>query len=162
MPECVRRHAFPQLQSIGVPPDQASRRTVGDDQVGGSQLAHGQQATDQRVDPGVRRVGDDAEGMTRPAEGVQVELEHRDASSIDAIAEHPGPARMKLDRQDPAARPCERQGQRAVAGSEVDDDVTGSDGSLGDHTIGPLRPERMPSPGRRGPTPRLSRGHGGP
>jgi hypothetical protein len=102
---------------------QSPGHALGHDQVRGPELPHGEQPTHQRVDPGVRRVGHDPEGMAGPAERCEVELEDGDRAAMDLGAEGCHPARMELHGEDAAARPRERDGQRTLARTEVDDDV---------------------------------------
>jgi hypothetical protein len=116
------------LEPAGVPPEEAAGGSVRDDQVGGPELSHCQEATDQGVDAAVRRVGDHAEGVPRPAERVEVELEHGDATWVDALTQCLGTAWVQLDGQDATAGSGQRDGQSTVAGTEVDHDVSGPDG----------------------------------
>jgi hypothetical protein len=121
----VRRQPSAELEASGVPPREAARRSLGHDEVGGSELWHGQEPSDQGVDAGVRRVGDHAERVTRPAERREVQLEHGDPGVGRPRAERTRTPRMQLDGEHATSRPRERQGERTVAGSEIDDDVSG-------------------------------------
>ena len=56
--------------------EQATGGGLGDHEVRGAQLPDVEQPADQRVDSGVRRVRDDAEGMPGPPEPPDVQLDH--------------------------------------------------------------------------------------
>ena len=77
--------------------------------------AYGGLATTRNGWPGQRNAAD-------------VQLEHRDPEPAKRSRRAAARARVELDREHPAARSCEGAGQGAVAGPEVDDDVTGADG----------------------------------
>ena len=78
MTEGVARHPRTELEPIRMSPEESARGTLGDDQVGRAQLVEFQEAANERVDAGVRRVGDDAERVPRPSEGADVQLQHGD------------------------------------------------------------------------------------
>jgi hypothetical protein len=86
VPEGSGRHPLAELETVAVPVQETAAGAFGHDQVGRSQLPEGQQPAHQRVDAGVRRVRDDPERMTRPAEGRHIHLQHGDARVLEASA----------------------------------------------------------------------------
>ena len=158
----MTRHLRAELEASRVPLEESPGGTFRDDQVGGPELSDGEQATDQPVDAGVRRVGHDAERMAGPPKRVEVELEHRHAAAVDTLAQLGRSAWVELDGEHATARLRERDGQRTVACAEVDHEISGMDRRGGDQAVGPLRLERVPSPVPRLPGSRPGRAHGGP
>ena len=157
MPERLSRDPGAELDPPGMPSGEAAGGVLGDDEVGRTELSGRQQTTDERVHPGVRRVRDDAEGMTGPAEGGEVDLDDRDPRSGEACAQFRCSRRVQLHGEHPGSRPLQRRGQGAVAGTEVHHDVTAPHRGRGDEPVGPVRKEWVPSP-----APRRGRGHGSP
>jgi hypothetical protein len=126
--ERAPRDPFAEHERTAVPLDQSARHPFGHDQVGRAQPADGEQAAHQRVDAGVRRVRDDPEGVSRPPEGSEVDLEHRDRAPVEAGSERAGSRRVDFDGEDPTPEPGQRGGERAVPGAQVHDDVAASGG----------------------------------
>ena len=57
-----------------------------------------------------------------------VQLQHRDPRTGEAVPQGSGARRVELDGEHPASRSCKGAGQGTVAGPEVDDDITAPDG----------------------------------
>jgi hypothetical protein len=53
---------------------------------------------------------------------------------------------MQLDREHARARRRQGSGQRAVAGTKIENQITGPDAGPGNDVFGVFRPKPMPSP----------------
>ena len=80
----------------------------------------------------------------------------------DLAAESISPVRIPLERNDIDAVPGERERAGAAAGTDLDHEVAGAEGRLGDERVGELRPEEVLSETAPSLVPwrPLARGHG--
>ena len=74
------------------------------------------------------------------------------------------PVRVALERDDIDAAPGERERARAAPGADLDDEIGGLEGRLGDQDVGEVRPEEVLTETAPSLVPRcpLARGHGRP
>ena len=83
-----------------------------------------------------RGAGHNPVGLPRQAEPPEVALDDvdlgRQTVPIDAVPQPAGPGRVHLDRQHLRAAAGQGQGERAVPGSEVDDELAGTNVEAGD------------------------------
>jgi hypothetical protein len=96
-------------------------------------------------------------GTARQAKICRVGLHNGDRRAREPLTELLRAARVQLDGDDARSRPDEWRRERARARTDVDDEVTGSDGGLLDEQLRPVVSEPMPAPTRP-----LVRGHDAP
>ena len=74
------------------------------------------------------------------------------------------PVRVAFERNDVDATPGEREGAGAAPGTDLDHEITGLEGRVGDQDVGEVRPEEVLAETAPSLVPRcpLARGHGRP
>lgn len=114
--------------------------------MGGQQSAPGlEETTEKGGGRAEGRVGHDLVGPAGQAKvaGIGLDDDHRGG---EALAQLPGPPRVRLDGDDSGAGFHQRSGERAAARADVDDDGTRRDPGLGDQPLRPSTIELVPSP----------------
>ena len=107
----------------------------------------------------VRRAGDDPERPVRQPEITSIGTNHRHRRIREPPTQSVGTTRVELYGDHLGSGPNQRRGQRTETGTDVENELTGSDPGGVHDALGPTTIERMPSPG----TPRLpGAGHGEP
>jgi len=119
--------------------------------------ARRQKAPDECRRDGKRGIGHDPERPARESQISRVCHDDDDGLALEAVTQALRPPLVQLDRHD--ARSCGNkwQRERAVAGSDVEHELTGSDGGVIDNESRPTAIELVEPPPCRAP-----RGHGGP
>jgi hypothetical protein len=116
-----------------------------------------EQPLEHRLADRERRVGDDPEGPPPEPEIRCVRLDDRDLRAGEARPEEGRPSVVTLDGDDDRAGAEQRGRQRARAGADVEDELSGSDRRVGHERRRPALIEAVPPPGRR-----RAPGHGRP
>jgi hypothetical protein len=119
--------------------------------------ARSEQATDQCCRDGKRGIGHDPERPPRQSQVGRVRHDDDDAGAPEPVAQKSRPPLVQLDRHDASSGVDERQRERAVAGSDVEHELTRSNGGILDHERRPTAIELVEPPPCGAPT-----GHGGP
>ena len=87
------------------------------------------------------------EPSTGQPEVGQIAIQYLDARMVgEAFMQPCDPVRMQLDRQHPGTGGGQRSGQGTVAGTEIENEIAGTQTGAGDQLLGPIRPQPVPSP----------------
>jgi hypothetical protein len=119
--------------------------------------ARSEQATDQRGRDGERGIGHDPERLAWQAKVSCVRHDDDDAGAPEPVAQKGRPRLVQFDRHDACPGVDKWQRERAVAGSDVEHELTRSDGGVLDQESRPPAIELVEPPPCGGPP-----GHGGP
>jgi hypothetical protein len=121
----------------------------GHDDVGREEpAAAAHEAPDQRGGDAERRVGHHPERPPREPQVDRVYLHHRDRSTREPIAQLLSAAGVELEGDNARAEIDQRERQPAGPGTDVEDEIAGSDSCRNDKVTSPVVIELMPSPAR--------------